>query len=54
MLEGWPSVGAELGGEIDVAAELQQPIVLALEDRLALLGREQRKPLVEVLRPRSP
>ncbi len=45
MLERMAVGGAELGGEIDVAAQFQQPVVLALEDRLALLGRELRKPL---------
>ena len=32
--------GAELGGEIDVAAELEHAVVVALEDGLALLRRE--------------
>src|SRR5215203_4662529 len=36
MLERVAVGRAELGGEIDVAAELQHPVVLTLEDRLAL------------------
>src|SRR5713101_1368130 len=48
MLERVAVGGAELGGEIDVAAELEHAVVVALEDRLALLGGE-RKPL-EVFR----
>src|SRR6185503_18755503 len=50
VLERMAVAGAELGGEVDVAAQFQQTIILALEDRLALLGRELRKPLVEVFR----
>src|SRR6478672_11387871 len=38
MLERMAVGRAELRGEIDVAAEFQHPVVLALEDRLALLG----------------
>src|SRR5690242_1209843 len=37
MLERMAVGRAELGGEIDVAAKLQQTIVLALEDRFLLL-----------------
>ena len=48
MLERMAVGRAELGGEIDVAAEFQHPVVLALEDRLALIGRERK--LVEILR----
>src|SRR5262245_43588711 len=48
MLERMAIAGAQLGGEVDVAAEFQQTIVLALEDRLALLGRELRKILIEI------
>ena len=40
MLERMAVGRAELGGEVDVAAELEHPVVLALEDRLALLRRE--------------
>ena len=43
MLERMAVGRAELGGEVDVAAELQHPVVLALEDRLALIGGELRK-----------
>src|SRR5262245_61359929 len=50
MLERMAVARTKLGREVDVAAELQQPVVLPLEDRLALLGRELRKPLVEVFR----
>src|SRR4051794_10043034 len=32
---------AELGGEVDVAAELQHTVVVALEDRVRLLRRER-------------
>src|SRR5436305_1345146 len=32
---------AELGGEVDVSAELQHPVVVALEDRVGLLPRER-------------
>ena len=32
---------AELGGEIDVAAELEHAVVVALEDRLGLLRRQR-------------
>jgi hypothetical protein len=31
---------AELGGEIDAAAELQRPVVVALEDGVGLLRRQ--------------
>jgi hypothetical protein len=37
---------AELGGEVDVAAELEHPVVLPLEDGLALLRGERE--LVEI------
>ena len=50
MLERMAVGRPELGGEIDVAAQFQHPVVLALEDRLALLGRELRKSLVEIFR----
>src|SRR6478735_4042856 len=48
MLERMAVGRAELGGEIDVAAELEHPVVLALEDRLFLIGGELRKILVEI------
>src|SRR5438874_2316943 len=41
MLERMAVGRTELGGEIDVAAQFQKPVVLALEDRLALLGGER-------------
>src|SRR6266516_4895079 len=40
LLERTAVGGAELGGEIDVAAELEHPVVVALENRLGLRGRE--------------
>src|SRR5579862_7449485 len=40
MLERMAVGGAELGGEIDIAAELQHAVVIALEYRLGLLRRE--------------
>src|SRR5215212_2953638 len=46
VLERMAVARPELGREVDVAAELEQAVVLPLEDRLALLGRQQRKPLV--------
>src|SRR3954465_10508009 len=48
MLERMAVGGAELGGEIDVAAELEHPVVLALEDGLALVLRQRK--LVEIFR----
>src|SRR5262249_61590569 len=39
---------AEFGGEIDVAAELQHPVVVALEYRFGLLRRKLE--LLEILR----
>src|SRR5712672_3655947 len=41
MAERMAVGGAELGGEIDVAAELEQPVVFAVEDGGGLLGRER-------------
>ena len=32
----------QLGGEIDVAAELEHAVVVALQDRVGLLGRERK------------
>jgi hypothetical protein len=43
---------AELGGEIDVAAELEHAVVVALEDRVGLFRRE--RILLEILGLRSP
>src|SRR5262245_21738272 len=40
MLERMPVRGAQLGGEIDVAAELQHPVVGALENGFGLRRRE--------------
>src|SRR5262245_34590043 len=40
MLERMAVGRAELGGEIDVAAELEHPVVVALEDGVGLLRRE--------------
>src|SRR5258705_5419646 len=41
MAERMAVGGAELGGEIDVAAELEQPVVFAIEDGGGLFGRER-------------
>src|SRR3984893_13812346 len=46
LLEREPIGRAELGGEIDVAAELEHLVPIALEDGFALLGRQGE--LVEV------
>src|SRR4029078_7885335 len=43
MLERMAVGRAELGGEIDVAAQFQHAVVLAREDRLALLGRQWKR-----------
>ena len=48
MLERVAVGGAELGGEIDVAAELQHAVVVALEDGVGLLRRQLE--LLEVFR----
>src|SRR5581483_4314028 len=48
MLERVAVGRAKLGGEIDVAAQFQQTVVLALEDGFLLLRRELRKELVEI------
>src|SRR3954470_17457141 len=41
MAERVPVGRAKLGGEIDVAAELEHAVVIAVEDRLGLLGGER-------------
>src|SRR5262245_29014202 len=43
MLERMAVGRAELGGEVDVAAQFQHPVVLTLEDRFALTRRKLRK-----------
>src|SRR5262249_19229994 len=40
VLERMPIGRPKLGGEIDVAAKLQHPVVLTLEDGFALLARQ--------------
>src|SRR5262245_21250795 len=42
MAEGVAIGRAELGGEIDVAAELEHAVVVALEDRVPLLVRQRK------------
>src|SRR5215467_10960745 len=41
MLERVSVGGPQLGGEVDVSAKLQHPVVVALEDGLALLRRQR-------------
>src|SRR5207244_902833 len=48
MTERMAVGGAELGGEVDVAAKLQHAVVIALEDGVGLLARERE--LLEVFR----
>src|SRR5436309_3080899 len=48
MTERMAVGGAELGGEVDVAAKLQHAVVIALEDGVGLPARERE--LLEVFR----